>query len=120
VAPAQPGGTRILASLDIAHHGGVAARIECDFADDGSAEIPATLIDQLIERGTAGYPELTLTRRTVDSTTIAPGCVEFQVASVIAREVTLCLSAGNCIVSCVQGAACPSGEPCPANLKCGT
>jgi hypothetical protein len=119
-APAQPGVSRILASLDIAHHGGVAARVECDFADDGSAEIPATLIDQLIERGTAGFPELTLTRRTVDSTTIAPGCVEFLVASVIPREVTLCLSPGNCIVSCAQGGTCPNGQACPDDLKCGT
>jgi hypothetical protein len=119
VAPAQPGASHILASLDIAHHGGVAARIECDFADDGSAEIPATLIDQLIERGTAGFPELTLTRRTVDSTTIAPGCVEFQVASVIARVVTLCLSPGNCIVSCSEDAECPTGQTC-ASRKCGT
>ena len=119
VAPAQPG-SRVLASLDIAHHGGVAARVECDFADDGSAEIPATMIDQLIDRGTAGFPELTLTRRTVDSTTIAPGCVEFQIASVIPREVTLCLSAGNCIISCVENSECPTGQICRTDYKCGT
>ena len=120
VAPSQPSGSRVLASLDIAHHGGVAARVECDFADDGSAEIPATLIDQLIERGTAGFPEVTLTRRSVDSTTIAPGCVEFQIASVVSREVTLCLSAGNCIISCALDTECPTGQICRPDLKCGT
>ena len=117
--PAQPGAARISASLDIAHHGGVAARIECDFDDDGSGEMPTALVDQLIDRGTAGFPELTLTRRTVDSTMIPAGCVDFQVASVIPRQVTVCSGAGGCVISCTDPAQCPTGQVCRTDRSCG-
>jgi hypothetical protein len=116
--PAQPGAARILASLDIAHHGGIAARIDCDFDDDGSGEMPATLIDQLIARGTAGFPELLLVRRTVDSTTISPGCVDFQVAAEAATEVGVCLSPGNCVISCSVDRPCVTGTCNTTTFKC--
>jgi hypothetical protein len=119
-APAQPGAARISASLDIAHHGGVAARIECDFDDDGSGEMPATLIDQLISRGTAGYPELMLIRRTIDSTNITAGCVDFQVASEWPTLVELCTSPGVCVRSCSAAMPCPTGQTCRGDRTCGT
>ena len=86
--PPSGGAARIFMSMDIAHHGGGAARIECDVPDTGSATIPAGLINQLLDRGSAGFPKLTLTRRTVDSVTIAPGCVDFLVSSSVERPLT--------------------------------
>jgi hypothetical protein len=117
-APAQPGAARISASLDIAHHGGVFARVDCDFADDGSGEIPATLIDQLIGYGTAGFPELILIRRTVDSTSIASGCVDFQVASERLILLELCRSPGVCVRSCSPDLPCPNNAVCKADRTC--
>jgi len=35
--------------LDIAHHGGIPARVECDVADTGAAAISAGLIGKLVE-----------------------------------------------------------------------
>jgi hypothetical protein len=110
---AEPASTRILASLDIAHHGGIAARLECDFADTGSGTIPARLITKLIERGIAGFPTINLTRRTVDSTALAAGCVELVVASWVERGVQV-----ENVVSCVEDRQCPAGQSCGRDLKC--
>lgn len=115
-ASAKNKSARIHVKLDIAHHGGIAARINCDLADTGSYTIPATLINKLMDRGLAGFPTLTLTRRTLDSTTIAPGCVEFAVASEEARDIDV-----EGVVSCTQAEPC-MGEmgckSCPAGMKC--
>jgi hypothetical protein len=112
-APAPGGSSRVLIALDIAHHGGVAARVECDVADTGSATIPASLLDKLVARGTAGFPTVSLTRRTLDSTSIAPGCVDFAVASTVERDVQV---AG--VQSCNDSKPCPSGRTCGADQKC--
>jgi hypothetical protein len=118
-APAKNKSTRVHMKLDIAHHGGIAARVDCDMADTGSASIPATLITQLMDRGLAGFPTLALTRQTVDSATIAPGCVEFAVTSEEARDIEV-----EGVISCnTEEATCPpadtSCKACPAGMKCG-
>jgi hypothetical protein len=112
-APPQPGSARIEVALDIAHHGGIGARVECDLPDTGSYTIPGALITKLISFGTAGFPTITLSRRTVDSTTIAPGCVEFAVASSVERPVEV-----EGVISCGEDLPCPGGRPCGADLKC--
>jgi hypothetical protein len=112
-APAKAGSARVHIKLDIAHHGGISARLECDVADSGSVTIPSTLINQLMDRGVAGFPSLSLTRQTADSTTIAPGCVDFVVASEEAREVEV-----EGVVSCNQEHPCPSGKTCQQDLTC--
>jgi hypothetical protein len=111
--PPQPEAARVLLEMDIAHHGGIAARIECDLADTGSVTIPATLITQLIERGTAGFPVITLTRLTLTSTTIQPGCVEFAVASPLEQDITV-----EGVTSCSGDRPCPDNRECGPDLKC--
>jgi hypothetical protein len=112
-APGQPGSARILVVLDIAHHGGIGARVECDVADTGSVTIAGTLINALIEQGTAGCPSISVTRRTVDSTTIAPGCVEFAVASDVQQPVEV-----EGVISCCDNSTCPAGLSCQTDLTC--
>lgn len=111
--PPAPESARIVAVVDIAHHGGIAAKLECDVADSGSLTIPATLISQLIDRGTAGFPTVSLTRRTMDSTMVTPGCVDLAVASAVEREASV-----EGVISCSQDLPCPAGKTCGADLKC--
>jgi hypothetical protein len=117
-APKKAGSSRIHVSMDIAHHGGIASRLECDVADTGSTTVPATLINKLLDQGMAGFPSINLTRQTLDSTMLAPGCVEFAVAS--ARERSLDVEG---VISCTGNPPCPDGEKCtfcPMGQTCQT
>lgn len=112
-APAAAGAGTIGLRLDIAHHGGIAARVECDLPDTGAATVPAALISQLIDRGTAGFPTVSLTRRSVDSATIPAGCVEFSIASSIERPVNV-----EGVISCGEELPCPGNRECRPDLTC--
>ncbi|HXI57448.1 MAG TPA: hypothetical protein VNO55_15385 [Polyangia bacterium] len=112
-APAKNRSTKIFIRLDIAHHGGIGARLECDVADAGSATLPATLLAALIDQGTAGFPTITLIRRTVDAVSIAAGCVDFAVASPADQPVTV-----DGVTSCNDDMPCPAGKTCGVDLKC--
>jgi hypothetical protein len=125
-APAQAGAATIFARLEIGHHGGVAARVECVLPDTGSGQIPAALVSALVAKGIHGFPAFSLTRETVDSTTIATGCVDLTVASPVERTVVACTSSDDatCIVSCNCGGvqtACAGDStdvPCPSSKTC--
>jgi hypothetical protein len=123
-APADTGtataDARIFARLEIGHHGGVAARVECDLADTGTGQIPGALVAALVDKGIHGFPELLLTRRTMDSATVGPGCVDFAVASPAARGITVCTASGGCPQSCnpLEGINCPDGATCGNDLTC--
>jgi hypothetical protein len=106
---------RIHLKLDIAHHGGIAANIECDVADTGSTTIPAALINQLMDRGLAGFPTLALTRQTADSINLAPGCVEFRVVSEEARDIEV-----EGVVSCTQDEPCKPEDVAMGCKSCAT
>jgi hypothetical protein len=112
-APAPEGSARIEIALDIAHHGNIGARIDCDVADSGSHAVPGALITRLIALGTAGFPTVTLTRRTVDSTSIAPGCVQLAIASSVEQPLEV-----DGVISCNEDRPCPGGRPCGRDLKC--
>lgn len=118
-APAKVTG-KILATLNIAYHGGGKYQIDCDFDDDGSGEIPAALIDKLLDQGTAGFPTLALTRRSVDSAMVASlGCVEFEANAYRIREVTVCPMPNKCIITCgADKPPCPTGQACGNDKKC--
>jgi hypothetical protein len=112
-APAKNRSTKIFIRLDIAHHGGIGARLECDVADTGTATLPATLLAALIDQGTAGFPAITLIRRTVDAVTVAPGCVDFAVASAVEQQVMV-----DGVTSCNDDMPCPAGKTCGVDMKC--
>ncbi|WP_275583481.1 hypothetical protein [Archangium primigenium] len=106
---------RIHVLLDLAHHGGIAASVECDnVPDTGSFTLPAGLVSQLVDRGIAGFPKITLSRRTADSAQLASGCVDLLVRSQVSREVVI-----PGLVSCSTDEDCPSGQTCRADLTCG-
>jgi hypothetical protein len=114
-APAQPQeATALHIKLDIGRHGGIQAALECDgVPDTGSFTIPAALVTGLVGEGSAGFPEIAVTRRSVDS--IERGCVELQVASPVKADVTVFGAPPSCSVD----EDCAAGKTCLANLTCG-
>ncbi len=110
--PATAGVSTMFLSLDIAHHGGVLAEVWCDMPDTGSATIPAAMLDALVAKGTFGFPEITLTRQSVDSATITPGCVEFVVSASLRRPLMV-----EGVTSCTSNDECVAPQICD-KLKC--
>jgi hypothetical protein len=113
--PAVAGGAgRVWLSFDIAHHAGIAAEVRCDVPDNGKASVPGSLLDALVARGTAGYPELVVTRVSAATATIPPGCVELDVASSVAKELSV-----ETVTSCTGDSECVTPQICLPSLKCG-
>lgn len=111
-APQTPELTRLHIKLDVSHHGGKKGEIDCDVADTGSFEVPASLVTALVELGLAGYPTIVLTRVASVSASKAPN-VRFQLSSSIERSVD------TGVVSCTDAAGCPADQQCnPDNLTC--
>lgn len=111
--PADPSLTKISVKLDVSHHGGSKGKIECTTADDGEIELAAALVSQLIELGVAGFPTVIVSRRSVGSTTIAPGRVDFVAAAEEEKAVTV-----DGLVSCDDSSQCPTGQTCQSDLSC--
>lgn len=99
--------------LTVNAHGGTSAWIECVAPDSGAFSIPGELVDQLIGLGLSGFPRITLSRQTLDSTEVDGGCVDFTVGS----DVTLPVSIDG-LVSCNTDDECPDGQTCSAFLAC--
>jgi hypothetical protein len=112
-APARPGAARIQAILSLQPSLSKSI-IECTFPDTGAASIPASLIDPLLDRGTNGFPTVALTRRTVASTTIVPGCVQFEVTARVTRRVSV-----DGVTFCADTAECPPPLTCQLDYTCG-
>lgn len=119
-APIQAGPARIYAGMEIAHHGGVAAKIECDLDDTGTATVPAALLSALIDKGLFGFPELTIARATYDSVMTSAGCIDFGVVSSVARPLIGCTAPGQCKQSCMSDTDCTAPQTCKEGLVCGT
>jgi len=106
-APQSAGPGRLHVSLNVNNHGRSNAWIECDFADDGAAEIPESLVDALLARGQSGFPTITFSRRTVTSSELDWGCVQLAVSSSISAGVSV---AG--LTSCNDSSMCSAGQTC--------
>ncbi|HZF50632.1 MAG TPA: hypothetical protein VE093_18365 [Polyangiaceae bacterium] len=111
--PGKAGTTTIHVKLDISHHGGTKGLIECDTEDTGSLELSAAILTELVNLGVAGFPTISVMRRAVGSTTIAPGRVELVVASDVERPVQI-----PGLTSCTDDTQCPSGQTCQQDLTC--
>jgi hypothetical protein len=115
VAGEQPELARIHIGLDISHHGGSRGKIECDVADTGAAEIPAQLLQQLIDLGVAGFPSVIVTRVVTSAgSTEQAERVTLTVSSSFENQVEI-----PGLSSCTADSHCAAGQTCRIDLTCG-
>lgn len=113
-AAKDPAASKISVKLDISHHGGTKGMIECTTADSGSLDLPAGLISDLINLGTAGYPTIVVTRSAnPGSAVIASGRVDLTLVSTVEQAVVV-----PGVVSCTSTAECPMSTSCQSDLTC--
>jgi hypothetical protein len=106
-APTSPTRARVELRVSIDQHGNSPLALVCEFEDTGMGQVPATLVDELINSGVSGYPSGSLSRRTVDSVDVGGGCMDLAVSS--PREQTVRV-AGH--TPCTRPDQCPSGQTC--------
>jgi hypothetical protein len=110
--PEMDGISHILIALEISHHGGYRGEIDCDVADTGSFDIPATLVTALINLGRAGYPTVSITRVSTATAASEP-LVKLSMLS----RAELAVDTG--VISCGVNDTdtCPSGQACNNSNK---
>lgn len=113
-APGKSIGSKMYVKLDISHHGGTKGMIECVTDDTGSLDIAASLVTELVNLGTAGFPSILMTRKApIGQAVIAPGRVDLVVQSAVEQAVTV-----PGVTSCNSSADCKSGMTCQSDLTC--
>jgi hypothetical protein len=113
-APGQTSLARIQVRLEISHHGGARGKIECDVDDDGSLELPAAMLDKLVELGVAGFPTVVLTRIASGGVTSGePKQVVLNVQESVQREVQI-----DGLVSCMDDTDCAAPMTCQLDMSC--
>jgi hypothetical protein len=105
--PVGLGRSEIFLRLTVDQHGLTPLSLECVLPDSGSAEIPASLVDPLLQAGVSGYPNALVSRRTMDRIELEEGCVDLSVSFDVAPEVA------------VEGhVPCDSHDDCPFGTRC--
>ena len=99
--------------LEIAHHGGARGKIICAAEDTGALTIPSALVTELMGLGVAGFPDVTLTRKSVGSAQIGPGRVEFVIFASQTRPIAI-----EGLTSCMTDDDCPDGKRCGQDKAC--
>jgi hypothetical protein len=113
--PADSAASHIIVRVDISHHGGQKGELLCETDDDGELELPAALVQGLVDLGVAGYPTIQVVRESKTTLPQAPG-----IALAISSSITLELDIPG-ITSCSepgQQDVCGEGELCQANKLC--
>jgi hypothetical protein len=98
--------------INIDQHGITPTALYCSFADDGEGTVPASLLKMLVGQGVTGFPDGSLTRRTVDSTAVGAGCAELVVSSLFDANVNV---VG--YTPCTTDEMCPDGQHCNEKLE---
>ncbi len=91
VAQWEPSGGpgQVQVEINLMQHASNSHDLVCVMEDTGEFEIPQKLTDALIDLGVSGAPVVLIFRRTVDSTEVEQGCVEFQVKAYGTAYLTL-------------------------------
>jgi hypothetical protein len=108
----SPSSARIAIDVSVDQHGTTPARLLCDADDTGALAISAEVVDTLLEAGVTGFPSAMIARRSVDSTDVPDGCMEFAVESVRTPDVAV---AG--YTPCSNQSMCPEGQTCNLTLE---
>jgi hypothetical protein len=82
-------GAHVTISINVDQHGVSPVTLICEVGDTGSFTIESSFIDALLDEGVSGLPQGHIHRRTADSVTIAPGCVDLLVFSHRTADVTI-------------------------------
>ena len=98
--------------VDIDQHGLTPVNLFCEFEDDGEAEVPASLMQELIAFGVSGFPNATITRRTTDSAPIGDGCIDFMATSPQTPSVRV-----DGFTPCNSDNDCPMGQTCNVAIQ---
>jgi hypothetical protein len=111
---AAPAGSRthVALNINIDLHGISPMSLSCELDDDGEAEVPAELIDELLDSGVSGFPTGSMSRRTADSAEGDLGCIELVVASRLSQTISV---SGH--TPCITNAQCPEGQTCDVPIQ---
>ena len=112
--PADGSTSEMHIDLNIANHGGTPGRIDCVVPDTGMFAVPVELVDMLLMNGFSGFPSAVLTRRSIRSTDIDLGCVQFESRSAAVYDVEI-----DGLTSCSSDDDCPDDQFCQGDLTCG-
>jgi hypothetical protein len=112
-APGHADIARIEIKVDLSHHGGIKGKIECNVADTGSLQIPASQITKLLGLGISGYPTVSIDRVSAGSTSTPRGQVQLKMSSAVEHELQI-----DGLTSCTKDEDCPTGKTCAVDLKC--
>lgn len=105
-------GVKVHLEMNLDQHGNSPIILTCDFDDDGSATVPASLIDELLNSGISGFPNGELRRQTVDSVPMGSLCMELVVSSGIVPSVQI-----DGHTPCNTTLDCPAGQICNAPIN---
>lgn len=112
-APAKLTENGIAVKLDLSHHGGSKGKIECEIADDGSFEVAPAMIDALVDLGVAGFPTISLTRKSVAAASGKASHVTLNITSPQEQPIEI-----PGLTSCSEDKDCPMGKTCQADRSC--
>jgi hypothetical protein len=110
-APPAEAGSRVQIAVEISHHGGFKGEIDCDVPDTGSFSVPEPLVTALNDLGRAGYPTISITRKSTATATQAPN-VALEISS------TVVLAADTGVVSCAGDQDCTADATCQPSRIC--
>lgn len=111
-APTSAVRSEVVLNLRIDLHGVTPSSLECVFADDGAAEVPASVLDQLMAAGVTGFPAGDIARRTADSADAGQGCADLVLTSSRLGQVSI-----TGYTPCRRDEECPEGTTCNEALE---
>ena len=94
-------------TFNIDQHGASPLTMICEMEDTGSATLPASLLEQLVNSGVSGYPSAWMRRRTADAVQLEQGCVDLLVYSHVPVDMGV-----EGYTPCNGDQDCPDGEHC--------